>query len=104
MLWRRRASLTVPREPKPLPIDCAEHGPSVDSVLCQHLADLSGPPLGFVENSSDPNDLQAWRRQCEKMFKAEGGMTKAFVKFNDFVVKCAGCYGDAKAHHSTRKR
>jgi hypothetical protein len=56
--------------------------------------------VGFIENSSDPNDLQAWCERCEEMFLSEGDKTKAFEEFNDRVIVCCVCYGDLKARHS----
>ena len=29
--------------------------------------------VGFVENSSEPNDLQDWCEDCESMFQAKAG-------------------------------
>ena len=57
-------------------------------------------PAGFVENSSDPDDLQAWCHACEDKFEAEGGMTDAFRRFNGMSVVCVVCYAEAKARHS----
>jgi hypothetical protein len=56
--------------------------------------------VGFVENSSDPNDLQAWCEQCEEMFVAEGDKTPAFEAFNDRAIVCCMCYGVFKAKHT----
>lgn len=57
--------------------------------------------MGFVENSNDPDDLQAWCLECEKMFVREGSMTPAFLEFNSFVVVCVDCYAQLKARHLT---
>ena len=56
--------------------------------------------VGFVENSSDPNDLQAWCEQCEKMFLSEGDKTEAFKRFNRMAIVCNVCYAEFKARHS----
>ena len=53
--------------------------------------------VGFVENSADPQDLQAWCDQCEAFFVREGEMTEAFKSFNDFRVVCSDCYAQIKA-------
>jgi len=83
----------------PLYIDCGSHGKRVAAVVCRHMIQAS-EPVGFVENSSDPNDLQAWCERCEKMFLAEGDKTEAFERFNDRVIVCYVCYGALKAKHS----
>ena len=57
-------------------------------------------PVGFVENSSDPADLQAWCKSCEAMFVQEGDKTEAFEAFNDRVVVCVDCYPALKENHS----
>lgn len=57
-------------------------------------------PAGFIENSSDPNDLQAWCHLCEGKFEQEGGMTDAFREFNGMAIVCVVCYGEAKTRHS----
>ena len=57
-------------------------------------------PAGFIENCSDPDDLQAWCHACEEKFEEEGGMTDAFRQFNDMVLVCIDCYVDAKSRHT----
>lgn len=88
----------------PLMIDCEPHGTRVAAVVCCHLLDHEHAPAGFVENSDDPNDLQAWCGMCEKMFQSEHGMTDAFRDFNAMTVICVACYAEAKAHHSPMGR
>ena len=56
--------------------------------------------MGFVENSDDPNDLQAWCEQCEAMFLSEGDKTPAFREFNGMAVVCVQCYHELKALHT----
>lgn len=56
--------------------------------------------VGFIENSSDPDDLQAWCDQCEAFFVREGGLTEAFRKFNDLAVVCDFCYASYRDRHS----
>jgi hypothetical protein len=56
--------------------------------------------VGFVENTSDPHDLQAWCDECEAYFTREGALTEAFKRFNDFAVVCVACYSELKARHS----
>jgi hypothetical protein len=55
--------------------------------------------VGWVENSSDPDDLQAWCHACERMFLQEDGHTDAFVQFCSFGVVCRDCYYELKAKH-----
>jgi len=85
---------------EPLRVDCAPHGQRVAAVVCCHMIGADRPPAGFVENSSDPNDLQAWCHACEDRFQQEGGMTEAFRAFNGMSVVCVVCYDEAKARHA----
>jgi hypothetical protein len=85
----------------PLYVDCGSHGKRVAAVICCHMLQCS-EAVGFIENNSDPNDLQAWCEKCEEMFLAEGDKTAAFCKFNDRVIVCCACYGRLKAKHSSR--
>jgi hypothetical protein len=64
----------------------------------------SGRAVGFIENSSEPNDLQAWCDRCEAMFLAEGDKTEAFEAFNDRAIVCCICYGALKAQHTRAER
>lgn len=88
-------------ESEPLLIDCGAHGKRVAAVVCGHM--LGPPPehLGFVENSSDPNDLQGWCLACEETFTQEGSMTEAFLAFNRAVAVCVNCYAELKAWHQS---
>jgi hypothetical protein len=88
---------------EPLFVDCGPHGRRVAAVVCCHMIDAS-ESVGFIENSSDPNDLQAWCERCEEMFLAEGDKTKAFEAFNDFAIVCCDCYRAFKAQHSKRRK
>lgn len=81
-------------------INCGAHGGRVSAVVCKHLLSLAVAPAGFIENSSDPHDLQAWCHQCEEKFEQEGGMSDEFRKFNDMSIVCVVCYGEAKSRHS----
>ena len=87
-------------ESEPLMVDCGPHGKRVATVVCRHLLRSEQAPAGFVENSDDPNDLQAWRHACEEMFQSEGDMTDAFREFNDMTIVCVACYAEAKLRHS----
>lgn len=86
---------------EPLMVDCGPHGRRVAAVVCRHLLPSEPAPAGFVENSSDPDDLQAWCGRCEAMFEQEGGMTKAFKEFVGMAVVCVECYQEAKTRHDS---
>jgi hypothetical protein len=88
---------------EPLYVDCGPHGRRVAAVVCCHMLDAD-EPTGFVENSSDPDDLQAWCDRCEEMFLAEGEKTEAFEAFNDRAIVCSDCYRIFKAKHSKRRK
>ncbi len=82
----------------PLYVDCGPHGKRVAAVVCCHTLQAT-EAVGFIENSSDPNDLQAWCEDCERMFLAEGDKTEAFTAFNDRAIVCVVCYRELKARH-----
>ena len=83
-----------------LMVNCGPHGRRQSTVVCRHLLQSDGEPAGFIENCSDPDDLQAWCYHCEEKFQLEDGMTEAFRTFNDYALVCVVCYGDIKARHS----
>ncbi|NUO76724.1 MAG: hypothetical protein HOQ32_12015 [Lysobacter sp.] len=87
-------------ELEPLLLDCGVHGQRIAAVVCRHMIGADRPCAGFIENSSDPNDLQAWCHACEARFEEEGGMTDTFLAFNNAGLVCVACYGAAKAHHT----
>lgn len=90
-------------KPKSSCVNCSQHGQQVAAVVCCHMIDASDS-VGFVENSVDPEDLQAWCEKCEQFFLAEGEMTDAFMAFNDFAVVCNDCYQALKKHHTRRRK
>ena len=77
--------------PEPLLVDCGPHGQRVAATVCQHLLLVDPAPVGFVENSDDPNDLQAWCGLCEEAFQQEGGLTDAFRAFTGMALVCVVC-------------
>lgn len=81
-------------------INCGPHGERISSVVCKHMLISELAPAGFIENSSDPDDLQAWCYLCEEKFQQEGDMTDAFKEFNGFAIVCVVCYTEIKARHS----
>jgi hypothetical protein len=89
----------VVRSAEPTFVECGEHGSRVAAVVCRHMLG-EAPRAGFIENSDDPNDLQAWCHACEAMFEAEGDKTEAFRAFNDFAVVCVDCYRECRSRHS----
>src|SRR5579859_4367265 len=50
-------------------VDCGTHGTHPGAVVCRHLVEAKDRVVGFVENSSEPDDLQAWCDACEAMFE-----------------------------------
>jgi hypothetical protein len=78
---------------------CSIHGLSTSAIVCGHMI-AAKSSVGFVENSDDPNDLQAWCEGCEAMFLREGAKTPMFLEFNQMAVVCADCYRDLKARHT----
>jgi hypothetical protein len=85
-------------------ISCGSHGERISAVVCKHLLQDQPAPSGFVENSSDPNDLQAWCYLCEDKFQEEGDMTDAFGEFNGMAIVCVVCYAAAKSRHTIQPR
>jgi hypothetical protein len=79
-------------------IECRMHGPRPTAVVCRHMIE-SIEARGFVENNSDPEDLQAWCYSCELMYEREQALTEAFRDFNRFAVVCVDCYTDLKKRH-----
>jgi hypothetical protein len=75
------------------------HGSSNTAVVCRHHVDATDGVVGFVENSDDPSDLQAWCDECEVLFVREGALTEEFRRFNDFAVVCIDCYEELRAKH-----
>ena len=83
----------------PLLIKC-KHGERPSAVVCGHMLSARDEVLGFVENSSDPADLQAWCGSFEQVFLSEGDKTPKFVEFNQMALVCDLCYQDLKARHA----
>lgn len=88
----------------PLMVDCGPHGMRVAAVVCGHILKAQDHIVGFIENSTDPNDLQAWCAACEEMLLREGSLTLAFEKFNDRAIVCVVCYQNLKDRHSEELR
>ena len=82
-------------------INCEQHGERVAAVVCRHHLEVRDRALGFVENSDDPNDRQAWCNECESFFLREGDTTEAFRQFNDFAIVCIDCYMRLRTVHTS---
>jgi hypothetical protein len=80
-------------------IKCS-HGERPSAVVCGHMLKARDEVVGFVENSSDPTDLQAWCGSCERFFLSEGDKTPKFVEFNQMALVCDLCYQNLKARHA----
>ncbi|MEO0604028.1 MAG: DUF6882 domain-containing protein [Myxococcota bacterium] len=80
-------------------VKCGAHGERVATVVCRHLAEVDERSVGFVLNSDDPRDLQAWCAGCEARFEQEGGLTQAFRAYNGFRIVCTVCFHELWARH-----
>jgi hypothetical protein len=87
-------------EDSKLEIEC-RHGKGIASIICCHLLN-SIDPVGFIENSSNPDDLQGWCFACEFLFQQEGEKTEEFKQFNNAKVVCEKCYEEFKNVHSVK--
>ena len=87
--------------PDPLSISCGRHGSRISAVVCRHHVTDQGP-VGWIENSDDPADMQAWCAACEEVFKEQGALTEEFRRFNQAVLVCDLCYIGLKSRHSLR--
>jgi hypothetical protein len=80
-------------------INCDSHGHRGSAIVCRHHLEVRDRAAGFVENSDDPDDLQAWCDACEDLFLREGDKTEPFLKFNNFAVVCVDCYARLRERH-----
>lgn len=87
-------------DPSARVVKCGTHGRRVAAVICIHLLEAAERFVGFVENSSDPDDLQAWCDACESLFLEQGGMTATFREFNRMNVVCDFCYAATRARQA----
>jgi hypothetical protein len=84
-------------------LECDTHGSRLGAIICRHILQARDHVVGFIENSDDPQDLQAWCNACEAFFQQEGGLTPAFEKFSDCAVVCDLCYRSFKAQQTTTR-
>ena len=88
---------------EPMTINCGPHGERISAVVCKHLLQADSAPLGVVENSNDPNDLQSWCYLCEEKFQFEGEeITDAFKVFNGMSIVCIICYKEILERHTVQ--
>ena len=80
-------------------INCPHHGQAALASVCGHLVQNHGVPLGFVENSDDPDDKLGWCYACELVYLQEEDRTERFRAFTQHAVLCSHCYDQVKAHH-----
>lgn len=84
---------------EPLKIKCEDHDTETAAVVCGHLVKNNNVPLGFIENSDDPDDLQAWCFACEYVFQQEQELSERFKSFAETVLVCTTCYKEIKEKH-----
>ena len=87
-------------ESPPRLLECGTHGTAHAAMVCAHLVEARDHAVGFVENSDDPEDLQAWCDACEQLFLREGEHTQCFEDFCNVRVVCVFCYATIKERHS----
>lgn len=80
-------------------IECTQHGKTVAAAVCGHVVRNRTQPLGFVENSDDPDDLQGWCFACEYVYLQEEDKTPRFIGFCQHSIVCSMCYRDIKMFH-----
>ena len=83
-------------------IQCGTHGPRIGAIVCCHIIGAKDRSVGFVEDTSDPNDLMAWCNECERLFLEEGDFTQRFEKFCDAKIVCDFCYAKHKERHANQ--
>lgn len=84
-------------------LSCPKHGSRPGAVVCCHIMAAKDRMVGFIENSTEPKDLQAWCHACEVTFQQEGGLTPAFELFNNRAIVCDLCYCGLKAQQTTER-
>jgi hypothetical protein len=77
-------------------VKCGTHGMRSAAIVCCRMTEAKEKSVGFVENNSDPDDLQAWCGAYEQLFFIEGDKAERFVRFNNFAVVCDFCYASLK--------
>lgn len=87
----------------PMKVTCGQHGERTAAIVCRHHINVRDRAVGFVENSNDPDDLQAWCDECEQVFLREGDKTDEFLRFNDFAVVCVACYEQLRSQHGSAR-
>src|SRR2546421_6093264 len=85
-------------------VECETHGTRTSCIVCCHLLRGSDLVLGFVEDTSDPDDLRAWCNECEQLYMREQEWTDAFKAFADVKVMCDARYARIKELHAPTMR
>jgi len=82
-------------------VECEHHGCSRIASVCGHLVENRGRglPLGFVENSDDPENKQGWCYACELVYLQEEDKSARFRAFTHHTIVCFSCYDKIKKHH-----
>ncbi len=88
---------------QPLYVKCGSHGSRIAAAVCGHMVSIQDRRVGFIENSSDPNDFQAWCSDCDELFLSEGAMTEEFRRFNAMAVVCVVCYERYRQQHGSQR-
>ena len=84
---------------EPLTIECKCHGKKYAASVCGHIVNNNNQALGFIENVSDPEDLQGWCYACEHVYLQENDRTEKFMSFFNPAIVCSDCYKEIKAKH-----
>ena len=82
---------------KDVTVQCAQHGKTSATFLCQHVAFGSGQ--GFVTGTDDPDDAwpDAWCNECDNRLMANGGEWNDEIEaLAQVTLLCAGCYEAAR--------
>jgi hypothetical protein len=79
-------------------IDCLEHGSTVATYVCQHLATGQGQGFHVGLDPDAPDALwpDAWCDACETVLSKKGEWNDAPVAHADFRLICSACYQKAR--------
>ena len=92
-------SVKIMDEKNKILVNCDCHGSQEACVVCAHILLAKDKSVGFIENGSQNEGLQAWCHECESLFQSEGSLTDAFRKFHDLRVVCVECYSLYRNRH-----
>ena len=80
-------------------VECPSHGLVGPAFVCRHLAaqvDGDGPPIGFFEPHSPPENPQAWCAACEQVRSRESDWNDASEAFAGITFICSGCFAELR--------